>query len=109
VPITLSWPCVLAKCCTSPTYKNFLSTQYDDLHRMLYKLATSAGATVIYDTAVTTVSINETSDRAHALLANGEVMNADIIIGADGYGSVVRDVITNQENEGTSSGLSVFT
>lgn len=76
---------------------------------MLYKLAISAGAIVIYDTAVTTVSVNDTSDRAHALLANGEVMDADIIIGADGYRSVVKDAIADREIGGTPSGLSTYT
>lgn len=76
---------------------------------MLYKLATSVGAKFIYDTTVTTVSIDEDSAMAHALLANGEVLEADIIIGADGYRSVVRDVITDSTNEGIPSGLSTYT
>lgn len=88
---------------------NTLLMKYDDLHRMLYKLATTAGANVIYDTVVTTVSLGEDLDVARALLANGDVLEADIIIGADGYTSVVRDVITNRKNEGTPSGLGVYT
>lgn len=75
---------------------------------MLHRLATSAGAKVIYDASVTTVSVDEETETAHALLANGEVMKADIIIGADGYRSVVRDVITDQDNDGTPSGMSIL-
>lgn len=75
---------------------------------MLYKLATSTGATVTFDTSVTTVSTDE-SDIPHALLANGEVLKADVIIGADGSNSAVRDAVTDQENEGRPSGMSVFT
>jgi len=91
------------------TGADYLIMAYDDLHRMLYKLATSVGAKFIYDTTVTTVSIDEDSAMAHALLANGEVLEADIIIGADGYRSVVRDVITDSTNEGIPSGLSTYT
>jgi salicylate hydroxylase len=58
---------------------------------------------------VTTVSVDETTETAHALLSNGEVMKAHIIIGADGYSSVVRDVITDRDNEGTPSGMSIYT
>ena len=58
---------------------------------------------------MTTVSVDEDTETARALLANGEIMSADIIIGADGYRSVVRDVITDRENDGTPSGMSIFT
>jgi salicylate hydroxylase len=76
---------------------------------MLYKLATSTGTKVTYDASVTTVSVDEDAQTARALLANGEIMEADIIIGADGYRSTVRDVVTNRDNEGTPSGTSVLT
>jgi salicylate hydroxylase len=63
----------------------------------------------MYNSSVTTVSVDEESQTAHAFLANGEIMKADIIVGADGYRSVVRDVVTNQNNDGKPGGLSVLT
>lgn len=84
--------------------------QYDDLHRMVYRLATSTGLVkVTFDASVTAVSIDETSGLPHALLANGEFIQGDVIVGADGYRSVVRDAVTDQEYEGTSTGMSVWT
>lgn len=77
---------------------------------MVYRLATSTGRVkVSFNTPVTTVSIDEKSGRPHALLANGEFIQADVIIGADGYKSVVREVVTDQEFEGTPTGMTVWT
>jgi len=44
-------------------------------------------------------------------LTTGEVLRADIIIGADGRGSIVRRVVTDEEDEpeATSVGLSMYT
>lgn len=77
---------------------------------MVYRLATSTGLVkVTFDASVTAVSIDETSGLPHALLANGEFIQGDVIVGADGYRSVVRDAVTDQEYEGTSTGMSVWT
>jgi salicylate hydroxylase len=86
-----------------------LTTKYDDLHRLLYRLATSTGTKVVHGACVTQVSVDYGAQISHALLANGEVMNADIIIGADGHKSIVRDVVTKQNNIGKPSGMSVLT
>ena len=77
---------------------------------MLYKLATSTGRVkATFDTSVSTVSINEESGLPLAVLANGDVLQADVIVGADGYRSVVRNAVTDQEYEGASTGMSVWT
>lgn len=77
---------------------------------MIYRLATSTDRVkVTFDASVSTVSINEESGLPFATLANGDVMRADVIIGADGYRSVVRAAVTDQEYEGTPTGMSVWT
>jgi salicylate hydroxylase len=92
------------------TGADFLLMAYDDLHRMLYRLATSScRVKVTSNTSVTTVSIDEKSRLPHAVLANGDILEADVIVGADGYMSVVRADVTDQEYEGRSTGMSVWT
>ena len=86
-----------------------VGNKYGDLHRMLYKLAISTGTKIAYNAPVTTVSVDEDGETARALLANGEILEADIIIGADGYRSIVRDVVTDRDDDGTPSGMSVLT
>jgi salicylate hydroxylase len=81
--------------------------KYDDLHRILYRLATSAGTNVTYNAPVITVSVRE-SQTALAVLADGEVIKADVIVGTDGYRSVVRDVVSDRDNNGTPTGMSVL-
>jgi 2-polyprenyl-6-methoxyphenol hydroxylase-like FAD-dependent oxidoreductase len=58
---------------------------------------------------VTKVSVDHNAQTARAFLANGKVMMADIIIGADGYKSIVRDAVTKRDNNGKPSGMSVLT
>ncbi len=61
------------------------------MHRLLHSLAVSAGAKISFGTSVTSVSLNDS--RPSVTLATGEVLTTDIIIGADGPASIVRQVV----------------
>jgi salicylate hydroxylase len=74
---------------------------------MLYNLAVSSGASVIFNSAVSSVFVED--DRPHVVLATGEVLNADVVVGADGYRSIVRDVVSQREDDGVDSGMSAYT
>ncbi len=84
--------------------------QHDDLIRLLYKLATDAGAKVDFNAQV--IAVQRGSDdlvNPSVTLANGEVLYADILIGADGSKSLVRDVVLEEEDAPQPGGLTVYT
>ena len=85
-------------------------TQRDDLVRSLHKLATGAGARVDFNTEV--VSIRQGTANAPSpsvTLATGEVLKADIVIGADGYKSKVRAVVLEEEDCAEPAGMTLYT
>ncbi|KAJ7476866.1 hypothetical protein B0H11DRAFT_2234833 [Mycena galericulata] len=85
---------------------NFLLMRYDDLYRMLYRLAISGGAVVTFNTTVTSVEFT-TPPSVH--LANGKTLAADLIIGADGSKSMMRELVTETEDSGKDSGFTFYT
>jgi salicylate hydroxylase len=68
--------------------------QYADFYAMLYNLAVSSGVTITFNTEV--VSVDEVKDAPRALLADGTILTADLIIGADGSQSVAREAVTGR-------------
>ncbi|KAH8110329.1 FAD/NAD-binding domain-containing protein [Phellopilus nigrolimitatus] len=66
---------------------------YDDLRDMIFDIAVKSGARVDFNTEVVDVNIHEPS----VLLASGERLYADIIVGADGAQSLVREYMTGGE------------
>ncbi len=77
---------------------------------MLRKLAVDAGAVIRLDTEVKTVRPGSEEDpRPSAVLSTGEVMSADILVGADGSSSIVRDVVVEEKDLLKSAGLTVYT
>ena len=77
---------------------------------MLYKLAPEAGARIDFNTEVT--SIQQGSDaipNPSVTLANGDVLTADILIGADGYKSLVRDIVLEEEDNARPAGMTLYT
>lgn len=77
------------------------------MHRLLYDLAVSKGAEVIFNANVTAVTPGE--PKPSITLASGEVHTADIVIGADGPNSFVRKtVLVDDPPEGQASGYSVL-
>ncbi len=43
------------------------------------------------------------------VLATGQVMTADILIGADGYNSMVREVVLDEEDLPRPGGMTLYT
>ena len=105
----------------------FHDGQHADFVEILHRLALSAGARVTFGAVVESVQPapeappeNSTSDfiagpssctlRPSVRLKTGEILHADVIVGADGHRSVVRRVVTGEaEVEATPTGLSVYT
>ena len=86
------------------------TVQRADLVRLLHKLATDAGARVRLNSKV--ASIRQGTSRAPrptVKLATGEVLTADILIGADGYKSIVRDVVLGEPDCATPGGMTLYT
>lgn len=54
---------------------------------MMYDLAIGTGATVLFDTAVSSISTPDHTQKVHIELASGEQIQADFVIGADGVNS----------------------
>ena len=80
--------------------------QREDLIRLLYRLATAAGAIVHWNTEV--VSVEQGSPNPSVTLANGEVLTANILIGADGCNSIVRAVVLGHDEPPEPAGLNVY-
>jgi salicylate hydroxylase len=76
---------------------------------MLYNLAVSAGVTVSFNALVTSVSVDQSTKIPQVRLASGEVLNADVIVGADGSSSVTRQAVTGSTDDGVDSGMSGVT
>ncbi|EGN96530.1 hypothetical protein SERLA73DRAFT_111128 [Serpula lacrymans var. lacrymans S7.3] len=83
----------------------FLLLHYEDLHRMLYDLAISCGARVSYNSNVASVS----AEPPRVVLTSGEEFTADVIIGADGKHSIVRETIEGEVVQSVPSGISLYT
>ncbi|KAI0730571.1 FAD/NAD(P)-binding domain-containing protein [Earliella scabrosa] len=94
-------PAVLAE-----TGGDFLLIHREDLIRLLYRLATAAGAIVHWNTEV--VSVEQGSPNPSVTLANGEVLTANILIGADGCNSIVRAVVLEHDEPPEPAGLNVY-
>ncbi|CAE6429983.1 unnamed protein product [Rhizoctonia solani] len=60
-----------------------------DLHRMLYELAEQAGVTVRLGSTVASIDPLMPS----LTLCNGEIIHCDLIVGADGVKSIIREVV----------------
>jgi salicylate hydroxylase len=81
--------------------------KHADVHRLLHDLAVSAGAEITFGATVSAVTPGE--PKPSITLATGEVHEADIVIGADGPNSFVREIVLGDDNEaGNISGYSCF-
>jgi len=61
---------------------------------MLYDLAVSAGVTITFNTEIVSVSVDQVKEAPRAVLADGTILTANLIIGADGSQSVAREAVT---------------
>ncbi|KAI0344632.1 FAD/NAD(P)-binding domain-containing protein [Trametopsis cervina] len=78
-----------------------------DVRRILHARALSHQAVIRSGVKVTSISVAE-GLKPSARLTTGEVIEADVIIGADGSDSMVRREIIGQELRETPLGLTVF-
>lgn len=83
--------------------------QYGDLYNMLYKLALSTGAIVSFNTTITSVSVDGVGMIPSVTLADGTILSADVVVGADGARSSVRDFVNGMPDDGVGSGYSLYT
>ncbi|KAI0091577.1 hypothetical protein BDY19DRAFT_931199 [Irpex rosettiformis] len=84
----------------------FLMMKHEDVHRLLYNLATSAGAQVTFGVSVTAVKSG--TPKPSVTLSTGEVLTADVVIGADGPNSKIRKYINKDEEPAQPSGFTIF-
>ncbi|EKM50080.1 uncharacterized protein PHACADRAFT_264601 [Phanerochaete carnosa HHB-10118-sp] len=86
---------------------NFLMLKHEDVQLLLHRLATEAGAEIIFNAKVAAVTPGE--PRPSITLESGLTYEGDIILGADGPNSFVREVVLGDDNEaGIPSGISVL-
>ncbi|RDB26397.1 6-hydroxynicotinate 3-monooxygenase [Hypsizygus marmoreus] len=77
------------------TKGEFVFTHHSDLRKLLYDTATSYGAEVRLNTKVTCVD----PDHGTVTLQTGEVLRADVIVGADGPDGLGRRTVLGREEE----------
>ncbi|KAI0093314.1 hypothetical protein BDY19DRAFT_903077 [Irpex rosettiformis] len=81
--------------------------QLVDLKKMLLDKAVFYGAEIRHDVEVSGISVQKGS-RPSARLTSGEVIEADVILGADGPKSVIRWQVIGQELNETPLGTALF-
>ncbi len=83
--------------------------QHKDIIDILYKLATEAGATVEFHKEVASVEPGtEEDNKPSVTLVTGEVLTADVIVGADGCKSLVREVVLEEEDCAEPGGMTLY-
>ncbi|KZT02548.1 FAD/NAD(P)-binding domain-containing protein [Laetiporus sulphureus 93-53] len=86
------------------TRGEFMLTTHSDLHRVLLETALSQGATIRTNADVVEIH----PDKREVKLASGEVLTADVIIGADGENGLARRIVIGRQDHGTPVGLTMF-
>ncbi|GJE93239.1 FAD/NAD(P)-binding domain-containing protein [Phanerochaete sordida] len=85
---------------------DFLLMKHEDVHRLVYRLAVEAGA--IVDFGVSVAEVAPGNPRPRVTLSTGEVLEADLVIGADGPRSIVRPVVLGRPDDAVPSGFTIF-
>jgi salicylate hydroxylase len=75
---------------------------------MLYNLAVSKGVEITFGAEITNVYYDEDREGPVVEMSNGSVHYSDIVIGADGYNSIVREVVTGQPDSWVDTGMSFY-
>jgi hypothetical protein len=91
------------------TGADFLLMHHGDLLRLFYKLCLSVGVTVNFNAAAITIRVNDDAEKIEVKTRNGRVYSADVLVGADGFGSIVREKVLGKRDYGVNSGMSVYT
>ncbi|KAL4063111.1 hypothetical protein J3A83DRAFT_4193406 [Scleroderma citrinum] len=81
------------------TGADYLLIGHQDLWNVMYNAAVAAGALFSFETLVTSVEAGPPRVR----LSNGQIYHADMIIGADGPRSIVREAVTVVLNYGRAT------
>lgn len=92
-----------------PATANVRRIQHDDVQSMLYDLAVSVGAKVIFNTPITSVAIDDIRERPYVTLVDGSIIEADVVLGADGSNSIVRDYVNGGKDNVEEIGQSFYT
>ncbi|KAF9644987.1 FAD/NAD(P)-binding domain-containing protein [Thelephora ganbajun] len=90
---------------------DFLLMHHADLHEMLLRIALEAGVEIRYGARVAQVIPGEElpQDDIPYRLVNGEIFTADVIIGADGSRSIVREILLKPgQDHGVESGYTIY-
>ncbi|KAH8093950.1 FAD/NAD(P)-binding domain-containing protein [Cristinia sonorae] len=85
---------------------DFLMMHHEDVQKMLYKLATDVGVKVEFGVDVASVEAGDPKPRV--ILANGEVLTADMVVGADGATSIVRQTAFGIEDDAVQGGVTLL-
>jgi 2-polyprenyl-6-methoxyphenol hydroxylase-like FAD-dependent oxidoreductase len=74
-----------------PGLPGLIGMKRPELHRILLERALSEG--LVVRTGLTPVSIDDTGDGARVALGDGTTVDVDLVVGADGLRSTVRDLV----------------
>ncbi|EJD05380.1 FAD/NAD-binding domain-containing protein [Fomitiporia mediterranea MF3/22] len=79
--------------------------QYSDLYSMIYDITVASGVNVEYNGEVVDVDV----DKPSVTLASGRKLRADIIVGADGATSIVREKLVGRKENHRPGPLNGYT
>ncbi|KAI0096249.1 FAD binding domain-containing protein [Nemania sp. FL0031] len=75
-----------------------------NLHRSLITRATQLGAKLMTNARVQNFTVNENESSTTVSLANGQTITADLVVGADGINSKMRDIFLGREDPPVPTG-----
>ena len=78
-----------------------------DLHRMLLELI-APNCTIRLNSTVVSVNPDTPTEKSTVTLATGEVLHADLIIGADGVKSIIQQVVIGRVNPAQPTGDAAY-
>ena len=78
--------------------------QHDELHDILYEAALAHGAQIRHGAKVVDIDVAN----REAILADGERIGGDVLIGADGEFGVSRRVVLGYEDHGRLTGTALY-
>ncbi|KAJ8468341.1 hypothetical protein ONZ51_g9714 [Trametes cubensis] len=86
------------------TRGQFMLTTHAELHEVLYDAAVALGADIRYGAEVQEIDPGSPTVK----LASGEVLSADVLVGADGEFGVSRALVLEGRDDGNPTGLALY-
>ena len=80
--------------------------KYADIRRLLAETAMENGAKL--RSLAQVVDIRADGERPYVTLASGEVLSADVLVGADGEFGVSRALVLEGRDDGNPTGLALY-